>query len=216
MSILEVDNIELKELNIYEDKLLMRSNENKKEFANIFINIYLKLDKSLDFQESTNLSKEYIDKLMDTFSERKGGEFRLSKISVIFEFENLNKRAEENLYFKEIDKDINILGLKQSEEDFKVQTIVFNELSKNDEIDIFRLGLEDISNDYIIELNVFEVKNADTYVNNINLKNDDLIKKFSNDEYIRKYLKSNSINKLKLIYNVPWHEEQQFIYNYDL
>ncbi|WMM25698.1 hypothetical protein RBU61_03255 [Tissierella sp. MB52-C2] len=214
--ILEFDNIEIKELNIYEDKLLMKPKENKKEFANIFIDVYLILDKSLSFEEATNLSEECMDKITDTFRKKKDGEFRLSTISVLFESENLKKILKENIYFRDIDKDINALSPEQSKEDFNIQTIIFNELSRDSEADILRLGLDDISNNYIIEVNVFEVKDAEAYINDINSKNDNLIKTLSNNEDIKKYFQSNSVNKLKLIYNVPWYEESQLIYDFEL
>ncbi|MBU5425781.1 hypothetical protein KQI41_05075 [Tissierella pigra] len=214
--ILEFDNIEIKELNVYEDKLLMKPKENKKEFANIFIDAYLILDKSLSFEEATNLSEECMDKITDIFRERKGGEFRLSTISVVFESENFKEILKENIHFRDIDKDINVLSLKQSEEDFNIQTIIFNEFSKDNEVDILRLGLEDISNNYIIEINIFEVTNTETYIDDIDSKNDELIKIFSNNEDVKKYFKSNSVNKLKLIYNMPWHKEPQLIYDFEL
>ena len=212
--ILEFDNIEIKELNIYEDKLLMKPKENKKEFANIFIDIHLIIDKSLSFQEATNLSEECMGRITDTFRRKKDGEFRLSTISVVFESENFKEILKETIYFKDIDKDIKELNPKQSEEEFSIQKIIFNELSKDNEVDILRVGIEDMSNNYIIEVNVFEVKNAETYINDIDSKNDNLIKIFSNNEDIKEYFQSNSVNTLKLIYNVPWYREPQLIYDF--
>lgn len=215
-SVLEFDNIEIKELNVYEDKLLMKPKKNKKEFANIFIDVYLILDKSLSVEEAANLSGECMDKITDAFRKKKGGEFRLSTISILFESENFKDIIKQNIYFQDIDKDINALSIKQSEEDFNIQTIIFNELSKDNEVDILRLGLEETSNNYIIEVNIFEVKDAETYINDMDSKNDDLVEILSNNEDVKKYFKSNSINKLKLIYNMPWHKEPQLIYDFEL
>lgn len=214
----EFDELSLKKIVLYEDKLLLKKDSYQKSLNNMSVKIYLDINEELDDVEKEKISDLFKQKLLETISNKNRIELtRVRLIDIVYSSADLNNSIE----FIETDSDVKSLSLKQKDElnlfdrtIFEVFKSNISSLNEKSEYEINRLGLEEDTLKFETKVYYY---NDEEYENKLKNISDVTFNEIVKNKDLLKILKNNNIKNIEFTYDGKWYKYgEPLIYNYNL
>ncbi|MBU5256975.1 hypothetical protein [Tissierella praeacuta] len=214
----EFDELSLKKIVLYEDKLLLKKDSYEKSLNNMSVKIYLDINEELDDVEKEKISDLFKQKLLETISNKNRIELtRMRLIDIVYSSADLNNSIE----FIETDSDVKSLSLKQKDElnlfdrtIFEVFKSNISFLNEKSEYEINRLGLEEDTLKFETKVYYY---NDEEYENKLKNISDVTFNEIVKNKDLLKILKNNNIKNIEFTYDGKWYKYgEPLIYNYNL